>query len=202
MLQRDLSHARHLVADPQTAEEARLASWLAYYDGERGYYREALAREKQALPIHQRELGVGDHRALTSLGRIARWTGQTGDFSTALRLSQVLLTYQQRVLGADHPDTLTTRNNIAVWTGRTGEAREALRLLQALLPDLQRVLGADHPDTLATRRYIATLEGESEDQAPVEVAMVTAPAATTPPRNAPCPCGSGKRYKHCCGTLT
>ncbi len=21
---------------------------------------------------------------------------------------------------------------------------------------------------------------------------------TSPPRNAPCPCGSGKKYKHCC----
>lgn len=25
------------------------------------------------------------------------------------------------------------------------------------------------------------------------------PAATAPGRNAPCPCGSGKKYKHCCG---
>lgn len=60
LLQRDLSHARHPVAGPQTTEEVRFASWLAYYDGERGYYREALARERQALPIHQRELGP-DH---------------------------------------------------------------------------------------------------------------------------------------------
>jgi tetratricopeptide (TPR) repeat protein len=28
---------------------------------------------------------------------------------------------------------------------------------------------------------------------------VARPAAAPPSRNAPCPCGSGKRYKHCCG---
>jgi tetratricopeptide (TPR) repeat protein len=29
--------------------------------------------------------------------------------------------------------------------------------------------------------------------------IVMIPAASKPGRNAPCPCGSGKRYKHCCG---
>jgi preprotein translocase subunit SecA len=36
-------------------------------------------------------------------------------------------------------------------------------------------------------------------------AVATAPAAIAPwaktPRNAPCPCGSGKKYKHCHGRL-
>jgi preprotein translocase subunit SecA len=36
-------------------------------------------------------------------------------------------------------------------------------------------------------------------------AVVTAPAAGAPwaktPRNAPCPCGSGKKYKHCHGRI-
>lgn len=31
------------------------------------------------------------------------------------------------------------------------------------------------------------------------LARPPAPAAATPARNAPCPCGSGKRFKHCCG---
>jgi hypothetical protein len=123
------------------------------------YYREALARERQALTIHQRELGVGHPHALRSLKRVARWTGQTGDLRMALQLSQVLLTYVQRVHGADHPHTLTTRGNIAAWTGQTGDAREALRLFQALLPDLRRVHGADHPDTLATWRTSRNSKG-------------------------------------------
>jgi len=36
-------------------------------------------------------------------------------------------------------------------------------------------------------------------------AVATAPAAAAPwaktPRNAPCPCGSGKKYKHCHGRI-
>ena len=34
---------------------------------------------------------------------------------------------------------------------------------------------------------------EAQEQLPL--------AQTDIPRNAPCPCGSGKKYKHCCGKL-
>lgn len=30
---------------------------------------------------------------------------------------------------------------------------------------------------------------------------ISAPATAKVPRNAPCPCGSGKKYKHCCGAV-
>jgi len=36
------------------------------------------------------------------------------------------------------------------------------------------------------------------DQSLAEIDQVT--AANKPNRNAPCPCGSGKKYKHCCYT--
>jgi len=40
----------------------------------------------------------------------------------------------------------------------------------------------------------------SEDDSPVPDAEVEqAHAEQTPARNAPCPCGSGKKYKKCCG---
>ena len=38
---------------------------------------------------------------------------------------------------------------------------------------------------------------------PIEVIeqKVTAKADKTPGRNSPCPCGSGKKYKNCCGKI-
>lgn len=40
----------------------------------------------------------------------------------------------------------------------------------------------------------------SDDDAPIPDAPVEqAKASGTPGRNDPCPCGSGKKYKKCCG---
>jgi len=45
---------------------------------------------------------------------------------------------------------------------------------------------------------------QAEQPAPVAEEKSEAqpePKQTDIPRNAPCPCGSGKKYKHCCGKL-
>jgi uncharacterized protein YchJ len=55
--------------------------------------------------------------------------------------------------------------------------------------------------------YFKSLEDDSgeefifsgENEALSEEEMGTAPPKKTPSRNAPCPCGSGKRFKHCHG---
>ena len=154
-LEMEIAHARHLVPQPRTAGEARLASRLARFEGERGNYRDALAIDKGALPIMEQVLGRDHPDTLATRGSIASWTGQTGEAGEALRLLRELLPIMEQALGCDHPSTLATRHNIAFWTGRTGEAREALRLFGELLPDRGRVLGRDHPDTLTTRNNIA-----------------------------------------------
>ncbi|MEF8713334.1 MAG: tetratricopeptide repeat protein [Accumulibacter sp.] len=140
-------------------------------------------------------LGNDHPDTLTTRNNVAGWTGQTGDARAALELYQALLPDQQRVLGNDHPETLRTRANLAHWTGETGDARAATALYQALLPDQQRVLGNDHPDTLRTRNAIATLDRLQG------VGAVAHEELNSLPRNAPCPCGSGKRYKHCHGRV-
>ena len=128
---------------------------------------------------------------------IAHWTGESDDAGTARALFEALLPDQQRVLGPDHPDTLTTRANIARWSGESGDAGTALALSEALLLDQQRVLGSDHPDTRATAAWIAHLQQRLR---PAPQATANPPGQTpSPARNAPCPCGSGKRFKHCHG---
>jgi len=53
---------------------------------------------------------------------------------------------------------------------------------------------------IRTMRYLPPWEvddGEEEEEDDEE--PFRAPKSQTP-RNAPCPCGSGKKYKHCCGS--
>lgn len=47
------------------------------------------------------------------------------------------------------------------------------------------------------KAYKKQLPGEDEDPLPPPVAPIESKAA--PGRNDPCPCGSGKKYKQCCG---
>ncbi|WP_194271272.1 tetratricopeptide repeat protein [Zoogloea sp. 1C4] len=136
---------------------------IAYWTGESGDARTALALIEALLPDQRRVLGPDHPDILKTRANLATWTGQAGDAHAALALFEALLLDQQRVLGPDHPDTLTTRNNIATWIGECGDAGRALALFEALLPDQQRVLGPDHPETLRTRNNIAFLIGKTGD---------------------------------------
>jgi preprotein translocase subunit SecA len=46
-------------------------------------------------------------------------------------------------------------------------------------------------------RYKKQLPGEDDPPLPPPVEPIS--GETKPKRNDPCPCGSGKKYKHCCG---
>ena len=47
------------------------------------------------------------------------------------------------------------------------------------------------------KQYKKQLPGEDEEPLPPPVEPIQ--AAGKPKRNEPCPCGSGKKYKQCCG---
>ena len=59
--------------------------------------------------------------------------------------------------------------------------------------------GADkfHDREKREKDYKKQLPGEDEDPLPSPVEPIQ--AKEKPNRNAPCPCGSGKKYKQCCG---
>ena len=155
----EVSHAKHLVLQPRTADEGRLLLVLARFEDVRGNYREALAIGRRVLPIQERVLGRDHPDTLRTRNNNVCWTVEIGEAGEGLRLAQELLPDQLRVLGPDHPNTLTNRNNIAASTGETGNAGEALRLFRELLPDQTRVLGPNHPETLRTRNNIAHWTG-------------------------------------------
>ena len=48
-------------------------------------------------------------------------------------------------------------------------------------------------------RYLPPWEVGNDEEEDEEDEPLSMPKSQTP-RNAPCPCGSGKKYKHCCGS--
>ena len=58
------------------------------------------------------------------------------------------------------------------------------------------VEAGDVPDQLSAGRDGQAPDPNAQDEEPVATIVNTQPKIG---RNAPCPCGSGRKYKHCCG---
>lgn len=123
---------------------------------------------------------------------------------------------------AEHPDTLDVGRDWAFGFFRGVELREAawerwldehdwIEEIFALLEQLAtgEVLGEDPTAALTPLGYrerleiVAALPGMLADlhQHRIDALTPREPIrrAPTPERNAPCPCGSGRKYKKCCG---
>jgi len=104
--------------------------------------------------------------------------------------------------------------NVEIWiglaqvTGALGNLTEAMRLWQKIAESAARMpMATQERETLllAARESLEDLrqgrapEFSPLDAAAVPVAQPTRPAGAKVGRNEPCPCGSGKKYKHCHG---
>ena len=76
--------------------------------------------------------------------------------------------------------------------------REAFNMFEAMLGSMRRTvtLALSHVEVQSSNR-----EAETQDAPPRPSQASAAPIDNKVPRNAPCPCGSGRKYKHCHGKL-
>ena len=76
--------------------------------------------------------------------------------------------------------------------------REAFNMFEAMLGSMRRTvtLALSHVEVQSSNR-----EAETQDAPPPPSQTSVAPIDNKVPRNAPCPCGSGRKYKHCHGKL-
>ena len=76
--------------------------------------------------------------------------------------------------------------------------REAFNMFEAMLGSTRRTvtLALSHVEVQSPNR-----EAETQDAPPPPSQASAAPIDNKVPRNAPCPCGSGRKYKHCHGKL-
>ena len=74
--------------------------------------------------------------------------------------------------------------------------REAFNMFEAMLGSMRRTvtLALSHVEVQSPNR-----EAETQDAPPPPSRASAAPIDNKVPRNAPCPCGSGRKYKHCHG---
>lgn len=119
-----------------------------------------------------------DPNALNGLGYIALLDGELDEAEYRLR----------RALEVN-PTALESRFHLATVLARSGAVTEARE--QAWRATADPLLRD------AALQLLASLGGPPP-QADAQAAPTGTPAAA-PSRNAACPCGSGKRYKHCCG---
>ncbi len=89
----------------------------------------------------------------------------------------------------DDPNALHGLARVALATGRRDDAAHFARRALAI-----------NPEAAEFRATVAEIEGRSGTVRP-RTADAGATARGTPSRNAPCPCGSGLRYKACHGLL-
>jgi tetratricopeptide (TPR) repeat protein len=161
---------------------------------------QTLGDAQSALPLHQRArearervLGKEHPDTLRSVNNLALCLETLGDAQAALPLHQGALEGCERILGKEHPDTLRSVNNLASCMRTLGDAQAALPLFERAANTAARVLGEDHPWTKTFR--------ENYEIALREAGQEKGQKWITTPRNAPCPCGSGKKYKHCHGQI-
>ncbi len=112
-------------------------------------------------------------------------------FATRQRLERALAA-SETAHGPDRAVVAQALNNLAALYRAQGAYQRAGPLFERALAIWEKALGPGHPHTKTARGNLAALRLAAEGGAQAHPKIA---------RNDPCPCGSGKRYKHCCGAL-
>jgi hypothetical protein len=99
--------------------------------------------------------------------------------------------------GPDHPNVTIGLGNLAGLLADTGREAEALPLARRALAIFEASYGSDHPHAVMTRNFVGRIAQGLKGRPAEPWKENTAPKVG---RNKPCPCGSGKKYKHCNGS--
>jgi tetratricopeptide (TPR) repeat protein len=140
---------------------------------------------RRALAIDEKSYGPHHPDVARDLNNLAELLRATDRLSEAEPLYRRALAISEKSYGPHHPNVATRLNNLAGLPRATNRLSEAEPLIRRALAIFQKSYGADHRamDSGAARN----------PQDPTTWGKVR--------RNEPCPCGSGKRYKHCHGSL-
>ena len=75
-----------------------------------------------------------------------------------------------------------------------GDAHEAFLMFESMLASMRETTSM-----VLSHVELRTESSDDGQNAPQSQAPARLPQKVA--RNAPCPCGSGKKYKHCCGAI-
>ena len=126
------------------------------------------------------------HKSRQGLTTSRSFIAPTGNYDAAEPLYKRALAVSEKAFSPDHPDVAAALNNLALLYHIQGKYDAAGPLYKRALAIWERALGPDHAHTKIARNNLAALPRK---------------AAAKTSRNSPCPCGSGKKYKHCHGAF-
>jgi tetratricopeptide (TPR) repeat protein len=178
------------LASAKLADEAidlarKLDPCLHEYDSEEelAFLLAAAGRRDEALARVEKDLEEGGGAWFVArAGDVLRMLGEKARAQALYR--------QAQILSSDVGDTIDFIERELPLLDEFGRAEEAKALREALEQLEQANPYAD-----------AALDDEDDDAFDDEGDLAPEPirAEATPARNAPCPCGSGRKYKRCCG---
>lgn len=182
---------------------------------DRGNHNEAESLFRRALEIRERQLGAEHPAVANSLNGLALLLHNQGYLEEAEPLYRRALEILEVQLGVEHPSVATCLNNLALLLHDQHNYGEAESLYRRALEIYEAQLGSEHPsvaDSLSNLASLLQVRGRirearalSQRVKQIRKAHKTSVKSTlqqaTPKtgRNDPCPCGSGKKYKKCCG---
>jgi tetratricopeptide (TPR) repeat protein len=169
-----------------------------------GDHHQALMNYEKALEIRTKVFGVEHPSTASSYNNIAQLYFSDGDYDKALDYYKKAQEICEKVLGIEHPHTACVYNNIAQAYYSQNNKAEALKYYQKSLVICDKVFGVNHPKTLLVLDNVKICEKTTETRVQsshpqrLEVPYLNTYGKKVG-RNEPCPCGSGKKYKQCCG---
>ena len=131
--------------------------------------------------------------------KAARFTPEIMRMAEKSLLLQVLdQQWKEHLLALDHMKQAVGLRAYAQKNPLNEYKREAFTLFEQMLTNLRQMATS----VLAHIEYQEPSAEDNSRQPPAATqAAGQAAGKSKTPRNAPCPCGSGKKYKHCCGVI-
>lgn len=157
----------------------------------------AFKLSKEAMELRRRVLGPEHPNTLETMGNLAAVLSLQGDLVEARKLYEETLAISCRVLGPQHPDTTVRAWGLFQTLRRFNKHSEAQAVLtRHLLWLLDRDPAAFGADQGKIREYVAPFVVPVGPRKHLVQHVIHGDKIG---RNAPCHCGSGKKYKKCCG---
>ena len=126
-----------------------------------------------------------------SLNGPATLLQSTGRSKEAERFCCQAMEISRRVLGEQHPGFASIMHNLAGLLNCTRRSTEAEPLRRRAMEIRRKVLGEEHSEFAERVKNLENMNRTRKSIPNLESSRAG--------RNAPCPCGSGKKHKKCCG---
>ncbi len=209
---------------------ARDLNNLAALLQDRNHLTEAEPLMRRALKIDEQSFGKDHPLVAVRLNNLAQLLKATNRLTEAEPLMRRALSIDENIYGREHPLVAIDLNNLALLlstTKRQSEAEFLMRRHVEILRDFEKNTGHVHPHMqVGIANYVSLLQdmklscqmiqerlivmqvdntvvmpSQIHDSAPCPMDnKLDRSIARKSGRNSPCPCGSGKKYKKCCGS--